>query len=83
MSLHPARSSLLRRPHHLQLRPYSSPPSSSSSPPPSNNQNSQKNNPNTRSNFKILPFLAIITLGSGSYALLVKSRVGATTTTQQ
>lgn len=67
----PARSA--SRPHQLRqqqslLSPYCRP--YSSSPP---NTPSQYN----RSQFKILPFLAIIGLGSGSYVFLVKSRTGA------
>lgn len=49
--------------HHHRL--YSSP----SQP----NKNTTTNNP---SQFKVLPILAIIGLGTGSYVLLVKSRVG-------
>ncbi|KAE8133120.1 hypothetical protein BDV38DRAFT_287097 [Aspergillus pseudotamarii] len=60
-----ARSS--SRPHHLRQEQHHRPYSSSSSP-----QSSQSN----RSQFKILPFLAIIGIGSGSYIFLVKSRTG-------
>lgn len=34
---------------------------------------------NDRSQFKILPILAIIAIGSGSYVFLVKSRTGQST----
>ncbi|KAE8145215.1 hypothetical protein BDV25DRAFT_165149 [Aspergillus avenaceus] len=61
----PARST--PRPHYFrqqqQHHPYSSTPPNSSSP-------------YNRSQFKIAPFIAIFALGSGSYALLVKSRTG-------
>lgn len=69
----PARSSL---PHHLRLhRPYSTtPPSSSSSSPSAPKRPPSKSPPTSSSNFKIFPFLALIALGSGSYAFLVKSR---------
>ncbi|KAE8360838.1 hypothetical protein BDV27DRAFT_133934 [Aspergillus caelatus] len=59
-----ARSS--SRPHHLRHQQHHRPYSSSS-------PNSSQSN---RSQFKILPFLAIIGIGSGSYIFLVKSRTG-------
>ncbi|KAJ5088241.1 hypothetical protein N7456_011857 [Penicillium angulare] len=49
-------------------RPYSTP-----RPPPNAPHNQQ------RSQFKILPIIAILALGSGSYVLLVKSRTGQPT----
>lgn len=66
-------------PHrHLRLslhRPYSSSSSlssSSSSSPQSSNNPTQY----SRSNFKVLPFVALFAVGTGSYVLLVKSRTG-------
>ncbi|PYH93514.1 hypothetical protein BO71DRAFT_410155, partial [Aspergillus ellipticus CBS 707.79] len=55
---------LHRQPRLRLHRPYSSSPP----PPPAS--------PYSRSNFKILPFLTIIAIGTGSYVLLVKSRTG-------
>ncbi|KAL2010095.1 hypothetical protein VTN00DRAFT_5902 [Thermoascus crustaceus] len=60
-----ARSSPPHRGQQQQLRPYSSKPSSSPSPH------------NDRSQFKVLPFIILIAIGSGSYVLLVKSRTAA------
>ncbi|KAJ5825909.1 hypothetical protein N7474_003047 [Penicillium riverlandense] len=57
----------------LSRRAYST-PSRPPPPPPPPSSNSPHTN---RSHFKILPILAIIGLGSGSYVLLVKSRTGA------
>lgn len=73
------RSSLIARssaPHHRcqqqqqQLRAYST---SRPSPSPHND----------RSQFKVLPFVVILAIGSGSYVLLVKSRVAARQQQQQ
>ncbi|KAA8642140.1 hypothetical protein EYZ11_008960 [Aspergillus tanneri] len=68
----PARASC--RPHRLRqplvvpnLRPYSSSPPR----PPSSNTSHYD-----RSQFKVLPIIAIIGLGTGSYVFLVKSRTG-------
>ncbi|PYH60198.1 uncharacterized protein BO96DRAFT_183999 [Aspergillus niger CBS 101883] len=72
-------------PHrHLRLslhRPYSSSsslfsPSSSSSSSSSSSQSSNNPTQYSRSNFKVLPFVALFALGTGSYVLLVKSRTG-------
>ncbi|GES63029.1 hypothetical protein AFLA_131430 [Aspergillus terreus] len=63
-----ARSSL--RPHHHLRQQH--PPHRSASSSSSSSSSSQYH----RSQFKILPFIAIFALGSGSYALLVKSRTG-------
>lgn len=60
-----ARSSPPHRGQQRQLRPYSSKPSSSPSPH------------NDRSQFKVLPFIILVAIGSGSYVLLVKSRAAA------
>ncbi|KAL1997640.1 hypothetical protein VTN02DRAFT_1212 [Thermoascus thermophilus] len=70
-----ARSSPPHRCHQQQqqqqLRPYSSRPSSSPSPH------------NNRSQFKVLPFIILIAVGSGAYVLLVKSRTAARQQQQQ
>lgn len=69
----PARSTL--RPHHCIRRPYSSSPNTSTSSNTSSSSGKDPQyRPQSRSNFKILPFLAIIGLGSGSYVFLVRSR---------
>ncbi|KAG2412609.1 hypothetical protein HFD88_010166 [Aspergillus terreus] len=59
-----ARSSL--RPHHHLRQQH----------PPHRSSSSSSSSQYHRSQFKILPFIAIFALGSGSYALLVKSRTG-------
>ncbi|KAJ5082075.1 hypothetical protein N7532_011118 [Penicillium argentinense] len=51
-------------PHRLNSSNQRSPPRPSSAPQQS------------RSNFPIIPIVAIVALGSGSYILLVKSRTG-------
>jgi hypothetical protein len=52
---------------HHQRRPYSTSPPTNK--PPQSSQYS-------RSNFKILPFLSIIAIGTASYIFLAKSRAG-------
>ncbi|GLI81786.1 hypothetical protein PoHVEF18_010176 [Penicillium ochrochloron] len=49
---------------------------SSSNAPKSSSRPSSSAPHNDRSQFKILPILAIIAIGSGSYVFLVKSRTG-------
>ncbi|PYH43427.1 uncharacterized protein BP01DRAFT_104188 [Aspergillus saccharolyticus JOP 1030-1] len=65
-----------------QHRPYSAPANAppSSSPTSSSSSSSSHPSPQTtqysRSQFKVLPFLIIIGIGSGSFILLSKSRTG-------
>jgi hypothetical protein len=84
--LHPVRSSPgphhNHHHHHQQLqhhrRPYSSssPKPDSSSPSSSPSSSSSSGSQYNRSQFKILPFVTIFAIGTGSYILLVKSRTG-------
>ncbi|KAJ5702833.1 hypothetical protein N7488_010381 [Penicillium malachiteum] len=65
---------VLSKPQFLSIARSSGPHRLYSTPRPPNNA------PHTqRSQFKILPIIAILALGSGSYILLVKSRTGQNT----
>ncbi|KAJ6078719.1 hypothetical protein N7467_008472 [Penicillium canescens] len=57
-------------PHRL----YSSPPRSSPRPPPA---------PQSRSNFPVIPIIALLAISSGAYVLLVKSRTGQAPTRKE
>ncbi|KAJ5180466.1 hypothetical protein N7492_003676 [Penicillium capsulatum] len=69
---------VLSKPQFQSLLARSSGPHRLSSSAPGSSPRPSANAPHTsRSQFKILPILAIIAVGSGSYILLVKSRTGA------
>ncbi|KAJ5752461.1 hypothetical protein N7520_009378 [Penicillium odoratum] len=61
------------KPQFLSIARSSGPHRLYSTRPPTPNNNAPQN---SRSNFKVLPIIALLAISSGSYVLLVKSRTG-------